>query len=58
MSNGICPICQASVTIPEDAMEGEIVQCPDCSADLEFKGKTSDKPVLEEAATEAEDWGE
>jgi len=46
------------VGVTEDAMEGEIVQCPDCGADLEYKGMSGDKAVLEEAATEAEDWGE
>jgi len=39
-------------------MEGEIIQCPDCGADLEYKGISSNKAQLEEASTEAEDWGE
>lgn len=58
MRNGSCPICQVQVQVTDDAMEGEIVQCPDCGADLEYKGMNSEKAVLEEAATEAEDWGE
>ena len=30
-----CPECEATLTIPADAMEGEIVPCPDCGAELE-----------------------
>ena len=27
-----CPECDANITIPNDAVEGEIVTCPDCGA--------------------------
>ena len=30
-----CPECAADVTLPDDVMEGEIVQCPDCGVELE-----------------------
>ena len=30
-----CPECDANMTIPEDAVEGEIVTCPDCGASFE-----------------------
>ena len=31
-----CPECDANITIPEDAVEGEIVTCPDCGASFEL----------------------
>jgi alpha-aminoadipate carrier protein LysW len=52
-----CPDCDASITIPEDALQGEIVSCPDCGLDLEVvvSGPTlMIKPLM----LEKEDWGE
>ena len=31
-----CPDCDANMTIPDDAVEGEIVTCPDCGASFEL----------------------
>lgn len=31
-----CPECDAEIKIAEDAMEGEIVTCPDCGASYEI----------------------
>ena len=31
-----CPECDANMTIPNDAVEGEIVTCPDCGASYEL----------------------
>jgi alpha-aminoadipate carrier protein LysW len=51
-----CPECEATLTIPADAMEGEIVPCPDCGAELEV---VSVAPVTLALAPEVqEDWGE
>ena len=36
-----CPECDAKITIPEDAVDGEIVTCAECGASFEL-GKTSD----------------
>lgn len=50
-----CPECEGSVPAA-DVEKGEIVQCPDCGAELEV---TSTAPVtLELAPEEEEDWGE
>jgi alpha-aminoadipate carrier protein LysW len=50
-----CPECEAEITL-SNVLRGEIVQCPDCGADLEV---TSVNPiVLELAPMEQEDWGE
>ena len=51
-----CPECASEVTLPDDVMEGEIVQCADCGAELEVIN--IDPPTLELAPEEEEDWGE
>lgn len=51
-----CPECDAEIELASDAVEGEIVVCPDCGVDLEI---TSLNPVtLDLAPMEEEDWGE
>ena len=51
-----CPECEATLSIPADAVEGEIVPCPDCGAELEV---VSVAPVTLALAPEVqEDWGE
>ena len=52
-----CPECDASITIPGDALEGEIVTCPDCGASYELK-KGSNGFELKPAQTVGEDWGQ
>ena len=54
MSN--CPTCEKPVSIPSDAVEGEILACEGCSAELEVLGV--DPPELAIAPELAEDWGE
>lgn len=55
-ASAICPICEAAVTVPGDAMLNELLSCPDCGTDLEI---ISLNPVtLEEAPEVEEDWGE
>ena len=51
-----CPECAADVKLPDDVMEGEIVQCPDCGVELEVTNLKP--PTLEMAPEEEEDWGE
>ncbi len=51
-----CPICDASVRVASDAMENELISCPDCGAELEI---LSLQPLtLAEAPETQEDWGE
>jgi alpha-aminoadipate carrier protein LysW len=52
-----CPECDANMTIPNDAVEGEIVTCPDCGASYELV-KASDGFELKPAQTVGEDWGQ
>jgi alpha-aminoadipate/glutamate carrier protein LysW len=50
-----CPECEGAVTL-RDPLQGEIIPCSDCGADLEV---VSLNPVrLELAPEEQEDWGE
>jgi len=52
-----CPDCEAAVSIPDDAVPGEIVTCQDCGLDLEVvkSGQTYSVKAL---VVEKEDWGE
>ena len=52
-----CAECDASITIPNDAVEGEIVTCPDCGASFELV-KAAEGFDLKPAQTVGEDWGQ
>jgi alpha-aminoadipate carrier protein LysW len=51
----ICPECEGTLILL-DPMQGEIVPCPSCGADLEVI--TLEPLHLELAPEEEEDWGE
>jgi alpha-aminoadipate/glutamate carrier protein LysW len=52
----MCPECDGQLSIPEDAVQGEIIPCPDCGAELEV---LSLNPIKVSLAPEVqEDWGE
>ena len=53
---GECPICGAEVKVADDAIEGEVLVCDDCGAELELT--SIDPVVLAEAPSAEEDWGE
>ncbi len=48
----------AEIEVPDDAMVGEIVSCPDCGLELEVKSTDNGKIELEKLSIEKEDWGE
>jgi len=52
-----CPECDANITIPDDAVEGEIVTCAECGASFELV-KDSNGFGLKPAQTVGEDWGQ
>ncbi len=52
-----CEECDADISIPSDALEGEIVTCPECGASFEL-AKGSDGFDLKPAQTVGEDWGQ
>ena len=51
-----CPECAANVSLPEEAVVGEIVQCAECGVALE--AVSQDPWKLARAPEEEEDWGE
>lgn len=53
---GTCPECAAEIQLDANAMEHEIVVCPDCGVELEVI--SLDPVTLEMAPEEEEDWGE
>ncbi|HRL12307.1 MAG TPA: lysine biosynthesis protein LysW [Aggregatilineales bacterium] len=51
-----CPECDADVPVPGDAMQNELLACPDCGTELEI---VSLNPLTLDLAPEVEeDWGE
>ncbi|WP_455278211.1 alpha-aminoadipate/glutamate carrier protein LysW/ArgW [[Eubacterium] cellulosolvens] len=53
-----CTDCSADVQVPSDALDGEIVVCPDCGLELQVKKQSSGEIELTEVTKEKEDWGE
>ena len=51
-----CPVCDAEIEAPDDAVEGELLSCPDCGTELEVI--STDPFAVSEAPQEEEDWGE
>ena len=51
-----CPVCEAELSLPTDAVVGEVVPCYDCGAELDVE--TLEPLALIEAPEVAEDWGE
>ena len=52
-----CKECDADISIPNDALEGEIVTCSECGASFELV-KTGESFDLKPAQTVGEDWGQ
>lgn len=56
MSDVLCVECEGVVEVADDVMLGELLECPDCGAELEVVNLT---PLSLELAPEIEeDWGE
>lgn len=53
-----CIDCGLSLEIPEDAISGEIIGCPDCGLDYVVSPGETDSLILTELVLEGEDWGE
>ncbi len=50
-----CPVCGADVSLADDAVVGELLECSDCGTELEVTGL--DPAALSEAPQTEEDWG-
>jgi alpha-aminoadipate carrier protein LysW len=53
-----CEVCGGEIDVPDDAIKGEIVSCPDCGSEYEVAEIKEGKPVLKPAEEIGEDWGE
>jgi len=54
-----CPECDGQITVPSDAIQGEIVACKDCGSSYELvREARSDLFTMRAAELEQEDWGE
>jgi alpha-aminoadipate carrier protein LysW len=51
-----CPVCATNIEKDDDIVKGEILECPECGAELEVK-KLSPFTLVE-APQEEEDWGQ
>lgn len=56
MNTTACPECAADITLPTNAMQHEILSCPDCGTELEII--SLNPPQVELAPEVQEDWGE
>lgn len=54
----ICIDCGADLGVPNDALMGEIIGCPDCGLDYVIDEDESGSKHLTELMIEGEDWGE
>lgn len=52
-----CLECDAKISLPKDALPGEIVTCPDCGVSFEIY-KEGETLQIRPAQVEGEDWGE
>lgn len=51
-----CPVCDAEVALPANAIVSELLSCADCGTELEIESLSP--PALREAPAEEEDWGQ
>ncbi len=58
MSELDCPVCGVKVKVPDDSLPGELFECQDCGANLEFIQDEKGRPGLKVADEVAEDWGQ
>lgn len=56
--NTKCVECGAEISVPNDAIVGEIVSCKDCSAEYEVAEISNGNVLLKAAEQVGEDWGE
>jgi alpha-aminoadipate carrier protein LysW len=52
-----CPVCDGTVQVPEDALDGELFEHAECGAQLELV-TSEGRRILRLAEEVGEDWGE
>ncbi len=53
-----CAECYFEFDVEEDVMLGEVLECPDCSCELEVIEVKEAEIIVQKAESEDEDWGE
>lgn len=53
-----CNVCGGNIAIQNDAIQGEIVGCPDCGLEYEIQSLENNTVLLRAAEEIREDWGE
>jgi len=56
--NETCIDCTAPLEVPSDALDGEIIDCPDCGLDYVMEVGEEGKKELKQLTVDGEDWGE
>ncbi len=56
--NTSCKECGAALSVPNDAIVGELVSCKDCSTEYEVAEIAGGNVLLKPAEQVGEDWGE
>ena len=56
--NTSCNECGAALSVPNDAIVGELVSCKDCSTEYEVAEMAGGNVLLKPAEQVGEDWGE
>ena len=51
-----CTVCGAEIELAADAVQGELLECPECGTELEVI--SVNPPAVQEAPQEEEDWGQ
>ncbi|MGD0329294.1 MAG: alpha-aminoadipate/glutamate carrier protein LysW [Nitrososphaeria archaeon] len=54
----VCETCGGEIEVPDDAIKGEIVSCPDCGTEFEVIEIKNGVASLKSAEEIGEDWGE
>jgi len=59
MTSLSCSECDATLTVPPDAIQGEIISCKECGASYELtREEGTGLFSIRAAESEEEDWGE
>jgi alpha-aminoadipate carrier protein LysW len=53
-----CKDCGASIEVPSDFQNDEILSCADCGLDYLIEVDETGRILIKELAIEGEDWGE
>jgi len=58
VKKGTCPSCYFEIDVDDNVILGEILECPDCSAELEIIKIENGTVELQIAEEVEDDWGE